>query len=193
MTPPIDKLVREALEEAAIRVPRRLITRNAAKNAMWSDPSSSTPYLYRSYLDGGRSEEDLKSACGIFLHKFVSSDELGELHSHPWKWSLSFILVGGYREIRAEACELESSHRVVLRKKVVRDFNGGDVNLIRATDFHRIELLTPEVWTLFLHGPRISTWGFAKEIYDEAVDVSIITNRTFDSKEEVGNRRRRSR
>ena len=34
------------------------------------------------------------------------------------------------------------------------------LNLIRGTDFHRVDLLGESCWTLFLAGPKVSSWYF---------------------------------
>jgi len=99
------------------------------------------PYLERYYL------------CGIgqwraYLHRFVASDPDRGLHDHPWGWSASLILCGGYREAREDGMHY---HRP------------GAINVIRGETFHRI-LLDPHAtaWTLFVHGPRVKEWGFLR-------------------------------
>lgn len=185
MTPPIEKLVRETLEAIAARFPRRLITRNGTKNVEDGGIDfDGKPYMFRSYFDHGGEAPD--GEAGLFLHKFVSSDEIGELHSHPWKWSSSFILSGTYRETRAEGLVDRETNTVTFKNKIVHEYKGGDVNFIRDIDFHRVELLTPEVWTLFMHGPRVGSWGFAKEIIGDPVSVTIVKKRTFKSRPEQG-------
>ncbi len=93
------------------------------------------------------------SLCGLhgwraYIHRFRASDPDRGLHDHPWGWSCSLVLAGGYREIRTV------SYRIL---------RPGQINIIRGQDFHRI-LLDPgrEAWTLFVHGPRIKGWGFRR-------------------------------
>src|SRR3989304_8508241 len=91
----------------------------------------------------------------LYLHVYRRSDDARALHDHPW-WSLSICLFGqydeliGYRGNRAEVAE-------------TRFRTAGDVVLRSARHSHRIAVdgrLADQVWTLFLTGPVIRTWGF---------------------------------
>jgi hypothetical protein len=108
-----------------------------------------TPYLQRYYVAGWNPDRRI-DAPSIYLHHFVASDPDDAVHSHPWAWSASLILVGGYRETRC----LPSGARIE------RDYLPGEVNVILADDRHRIELLEGDCWTLFLAGPYLQPWGF---------------------------------
>lgn len=120
-----------------------------------------SPYLSRWYLFGAPRDnmgQVVESARGswrerlpfnVFLHRFHRSDDDGALHSHPWKWSVAFVLVGGYSEERREG-------DAVVRREV----SPGRLNFIAADDYHRIDLLEPDAWTLFIAGPRAGTWFF---------------------------------
>lgn len=112
------------------------------------------PYLRRFYLAG------TPKSWGLFLHNFVRSDAAEEgLHDHPFDWSISFVLVAGYWELRlVDRAKLPMS---TIRRRV-RPFT---LNFIRGTDFHRVMLPRSldgelQAWTLFLHGPRTKGWGF---------------------------------
>lgn len=107
------------------------------------------PYLQRYYVAGWNPSTRL-DAPSVYLHHFVASDPDDAVHSHPWAWSASLILVGGYRETRC----LPSGARVE------RDYLPGDLNVILAADRHRIELLEGDCWTLFLAGPYLQPWQF---------------------------------
>lgn len=107
------------------------------------------PYLTR-YFASGWSPTNKRSGPAVFLHHFVASDPDDSVHSHPWGWSASLILVGGYRE-----------ERCVDGRRVLRDYRPGDVNVLAADDQHRIDLLESECWTLFLAGNFEKAWGFA--------------------------------
>ena len=101
------------------------------------------PYLERSTLDDlGRGRER------IYLHRFVAGDAPGLFHSHPWRASRSVILAGGYVEHRHDG----SVKRVL----------PGQLNIIGAFDFHRVELLEADVWTIFNTGAPKATpdWHF---------------------------------
>jgi len=125
------------------------------------DREGGSPYLSRWYLLGIRREEGgerddapvdvpvVGLPCNPFLHRFHRSDDDGALHSHPWKWSLSFVLVGGYWEDRRV-------DDAVIRRRV-RPFT---FNVLRHDTFHRIDLIEEDAWTLFLAGPKTATWYF---------------------------------
>ena len=98
------------------------------------------PYLERSYVG---------TLFGVraYLHRFVACDEDG-VHDHPFRWSVSFILAGWYHEDHWAG-------------RVTRRW----VNLIGPNRFHRVVLPEAEgrdVWTLFLHTPRVKPWGFLR-------------------------------
>lgn len=98
-----------------------------------------TPYLERYYLF-------TLFGAHFYLHQFVGSDPDCGLHDHPWRWAVSFILVG---------CYIEDT-RYGLRE--VRWFNK-----LTGDSFHRVILPTlgSSVWTLFFHrAKREKTWGF---------------------------------
>jgi hypothetical protein len=107
------------------------------------------PYLTRYYATGWNPQHRI-DAPALYLHHFVASDPDTEVHSHPWAWSASLILVGGYREQRC----LSNSTRLE------RVYHPGEVNVLLATDRHRLDLLDGDCWTLFLAGPFLQAWGF---------------------------------
>ena len=117
------------------------------------DRDGLNPYLSRYYLlFRDRGDEASRFPFNVFLHFFHRGDDDEALHNHPWKWSVSVILKGGYVEER----------RVGLRiiRKVLRP---GRINIIRADDYHRVDLLQPKrgAWSLFIAGPRTGkSWGF---------------------------------
>ena len=108
------------------------------------------PYLERYYAAGGN-PRTRQPGPALFLHHFVGSDPAESVHSHPWRWSASLILSGGYRE---ERCTETGAREV-------RDYRPGDVNVLRPDDRHRIDLLGPDCWTLFLVGDYAQPWGFS--------------------------------
>jgi hypothetical protein len=113
-------------------------------------PRGGLPYLDR-YFAAGWSPTNRRSGPAIFLHHFVASDPQLEVHSHPWGWSASLILSGGYRE---ERCRADGQVEV-------REYHPGEVNVLRAEDQHRIDLLSHECWSVFLAGSFEKPWGFA--------------------------------
>lgn len=81
----------------------------------------------------------------IYLHKFLSSDDDRAHHDHPW-YSVSFLLKG-----RAVELSKKRARRVIPWLWPV---------FRRATFSHRIELIEGPVWTLFITGPKVRSWGF---------------------------------
>lgn len=118
------------------------------------DRSGTSPYLSRWYLWRHNSGEGL----AVFLHKFHRGDDDLDLHNHPWSWSLAIILSGGYREERRVWAHAYTEMFDQVRTRTLRP---GMVNFIRGTDFHRVELLSDEAWSLFIAGPHTGEgWGF---------------------------------
>ena len=104
-------------------------------------------YLTRYYVF----RKPFKWMPSVYLHCFHASDEDLELHNHDWNRSFSLILAGSYLE-----------ERLINGKIVNRIFKPGSINYIKADDFHRIELKTKRVWTLFISGSKTDAkgWGF---------------------------------
>lgn len=135
------------------------------------DRAGKSPYLSRWYLlgrptmpdgshpfteDGSPKEGilDPDRLFAVFLHKFHRGDDDAELHNHPWKWALSLVLSGGYREERRRGAP-ERGGAVSIRTVFP-----WTLNLIHHDTFHRVDLLGEDAWSLFLAGPREKTWGF---------------------------------
>lgn len=85
----------------------------------------------------------------INLHQFHRGDYAGELHNHPWRWALSLLLIGGYREERRVGGDVQ-----------VWTYPPLSVNALSAGTFHRVDLLDGECWSLFITGPKTQSWGF---------------------------------
>lgn len=133
------------------------------------DGEGRSPYLTRHYLigapkmpDGSRPFDefgDMRPSAiwsgrfGIYLHRFHRSDSDRELHNHPWRWSCSLVLAGGYVE------ERRSGDAVISRR-----VTPGRFNWIGHDDFHRVDLIEKDAWTLFVVGPKVSSWGFWSRI-----------------------------
>ncbi len=140
------------------------------------DREGKSPYLSRYYLIGKRPSDDDLDEHGnlredarerprrhliprVFLHRFHRSDADGELHSHPWAWAVAIVLSGGYSEER-RVPPMNMSDWGVERTVVRRTFGPGSVNVIRADDYHRVDLLEDESWSLFISGPKLADWFF---------------------------------
>ena len=109
------------------------------------------PYLTRYYLFW----KD-RSWGNLYLHHFHSSDQGINLHNHPWRWGLSLVLKGGYVEERSRKPKVGD---VKIEKRRV---GPGTFNVIRSSDFHRVDLVDEKrgAWSLFLAGKRTKDWGF---------------------------------
>ena len=106
---------------------------------------------------------------GIRVHNILKSDAAFELHDHPFDF-VSFILSGGYTEIRGEALDGVPANSTIRRKE-----SHPPLSFVRrkAEDLHRI-LLKPTVvmmegrqvlretpaWTIVFRGKYRREWGF---------------------------------
>lgn len=126
------------------------------------------PYLTRIYLTpstGKLGRWWRARYSGQFLHCFHMSDPDG-LHNHPWLCAKSVILRGAYCEERATSPDLGGPGVTAFDEerahKTQRIFWPGDVNMLFGSTFHRVDLLSDEVWTLFSAGPKHGQgWGFS--------------------------------
>jgi len=108
-------------------------------------------YLLRARLRGWMPGDEKTYRWSAYLHKFYSHDVDMAPHNHPWRWSISIPLCGGYIEERRCA---DGTIRIRRVRPFIPNFFGRDT-------FHRIAMLHgPEVWTLFICGPKFQGWGF---------------------------------
>ena len=107
-------------------------------------------YLHRWYLI------PKNKYFNIYLHKFYRSDDDRALHDHPW-FSVSILLKG-------ELLEHQWGDRVRYVSRWIPVF--------RTAKFaHRVEVVKGPIWTIFITGPRLRTWGFyAEEGWMESQD-----------------------
>jgi hypothetical protein len=80
----------------------------------------------------------------IYLHNIIRDDDDRALHDHPWI-NCSIVLKGVLREITPKGAFIRMPWDVVFR---------------RAVSSHRLEVIEAPVWTLFITGPVIRSWGF---------------------------------
>jgi hypothetical protein len=110
-------------------------------------------YLGKSYsIETGETGKEVKSSLPIALriHQFFQKDEDNAPHNHPWKWALSFIFWGGYDEIvTADGINW-----------ITRTRKAPSFNYISHGSYHRITKIYGKTFTLFLSGPKTSSWGF---------------------------------
>lgn len=91
----------------------------------------------------------------LYLHRFHIPDQDLAPHNHPWRWAVSWVLTGGYTEER-----LVPSLHPYASYIESRDLMPGRMNIIQHSDYHRVARLHGETWTLFLVGPKATSWGF---------------------------------
>lgn len=97
-----------------------------------------------------------KLGVGVYLHNFHREDIDRHLHNHPWKWAVSFVLSGSYDEERlVENLVHSGGWDYTTHVRRVRFFNR-----LNRNDYHKVERLDGDVWTLFITGPRVQDWGF---------------------------------
>lgn len=145
------------------------------------DRDGVSPYLSRWYLIGEPPPTDetgqtLPSAggprFGVFLHRFHRSDQDAALHNHPWEWARALILAGGYveerrvdgpgdRSVRIRRADSDGITRFCAIHGVSRHIRRpGSWVHINADDYHRVDLLEDDSWSLFIAGPKVASWGF---------------------------------
>jgi hypothetical protein len=102
---------------------------------------------------------EIARRLNLFLHNFQDSDRDKELHSHPHKWGLALVLSGGYHEERVhDPLWVQALGLKPLIQN--RTYLPLSFNFLESIDFHRIDLIEEDAWTLFLVGPEVASWGF---------------------------------
>lgn len=97
--------------------------------------------------------------CRIWLHQMHGHDMDEHPHNHPHAHAASLILRGGYLEYRhgrgpGREPSLSGAGSWAW-------FQPGDWNLLKPTDYHRLEDVRPGTWTLFFASWREKReWGF---------------------------------
>lgn len=119
----------------ASRLPHRLIT-----------GEDNSPYLSRFKLFGWMPGDTRRWPIGVYLHRFHRPDNDDALHNHPWKWAFSLVLVGGYMEALPNG-----------KKRVRLPWSW---RVLKANSYHSITTILDDTWTLFIVGPKASSWGF---------------------------------
>lgn len=152
------------LEWFAAKLPRKVIG---------EDCPDKGPLMIRYYLIQTR-------WFGVYLHKFLRSDER-VMHDHPW-WFWSLVLSGWYAE-HLPPTMLGTTDWAAMHGQTRRDYTqphaepGREVHRLPgslayrpAKWVHRVELpcsftrnrkaVTMPVWSLVLVGRRVREWGF---------------------------------
>lgn len=114
-----------------------------------------TPYLSRYRLHGWIPDNQVETPCSVYLHNIHRADLDDALHSHPWAWSQTMVLHGGYRQtvglVRGDGSLELGGEQWVAAGQSCRHPTGF---------VHRISEVLPDTWTLFFVGPKTSSWGF---------------------------------
>lgn len=174
------------VERAGRALVRRLVPLLPEPRVIY-DRDGKRPYLSRYYmLFRDRSDTGDRFPLNVFLHHFHRGDDDQALHNHPWHWSAAIILAGGYteeRRTRTWADGLSPSMAAALSLMIFATVPGpdivvrrvlrpGSINVIRANDYHRVDLLDEDrgAWSIFIAGPRTGkSWGF----WDRVTGITV--------------------
>lgn len=116
-----------------------------------------TLYLSRYRIMGWMPGSTTKWPLSIYLHHFHRPDLDDAPHNHPWKWSFSLTLAGGYTEERADVDNPIPGHCAIEHRRM----RFLSVNWISHSAYHLVSKLHgKETWTLFFAGPKATSWGF---------------------------------
>lgn len=134
-------LIRRSLEGVDLPTLSRalsMVGKNDFAYTYTIDGFDQSPYLTRTLLPRVAGYRPL-------LHHIHRADQDPHMHNHPWDVAFFTILRGGYVEERASG---------------PRSYVVGDVNRLSRDDFHRIDRIEPNTWTVGLVGERVQDWGF---------------------------------
>lgn len=109
------------------------------KKRVITERDGKTTYLERFYY------MNLRPFARMTIHHLMRSDMDG-FHDHPWPWQ-TFIIKGGYWEHKPDGTFWRGPGYHANRS---------------ADDLHWLEIdpKCPDVWTLFLMGPKQKNWNF---------------------------------
>lgn len=101
---------------------------------------------------------------GLFIHKFLRSDEDRALHDHPWNFIVIPIWRGyiEYSERISSFYDLELGHRLTSRTPIKRRVYPIISSRYRNRNFrHRVELINNKpAWSIFIRFEGKRVWGF---------------------------------
>ena len=102
-------------------------------------------YMYRFWLFNPYRKEGHRAWLpSVRVHNIQRPDRDRHLHDHPWD-ARTFILSGGYVERRKDGRHYRMS---------------GDTVSLRFGEYHTIEQVLPNTWTLFITWRMRGDWGF---------------------------------
>lgn len=134
------------------------------------------PYLTRYYLFGNGSGKSFE----VYVHHMHKVDEFRWLHNHPWRWFLSIVLAGSYRQETLDRRTGSSRHQHIRRLNLFRRFER----------YHAIrELPRGTAWTLVIVPPKCHDyeWGYwdsenGCHVADETIGHESARTKTFGKK-----------
>jgi hypothetical protein len=157
----------------AVRLALRALVRVLPAPVVYSRKTDD-PYLSRWILIGeGKGARGLfpRSPVKICLHRIHRSDAEKELHSHPWRLALSLILAGSYREERRQPAAISIDEGATWHQLVEdRTLGPGSINVIHGDDFHRLEVIEDDAWSLFVAIDDHKPWSFWNRETGEVID-----------------------
>lgn len=140
-------------------------------------PNGRHPYLERFILDEGDQSLPKDQRSKTYLHLIYESDGDRDPHDHPFDFE-SRIVWGSYRETTYELGCVSPVHigTAMVSGKLVcvacgmdavkpwhkepQVFKQGDVNVKKAAQLHKLEVIQGPVVTLVRRGPKVRKWGF---------------------------------
>lgn len=135
---------------------------------------SGRPYLERYAMPACLRQLFKRFGVAVYLHRFVSGDSERNVHDHPWPWAVSLVLCGSYVEERVTALCVDDGWQA-------KEHHVRWINVLRSLDFHMITAPESETWTLFIHGPRVKSWGFLHQM-----ESAVVYHQPYDAKSAVG-------
>lgn len=88
----------------------------------------------------------------VYIHHICKSDMEKDAHDHPWNFS-SILLEGAYQEKSWCAPNFDD-------EATYNTYYSGDVVKHKATDAHKLTLISDSVWTLVFTSGRERIWGY---------------------------------
>lgn len=117
-------------------------------------------YMSRYKLHGWMPDNQGDFPCSVYLHNIHLADADDALHSHPWAWSQTTVLHGGYYQTFGHLSGADGIDRESRGEEWVC---AGDARHHPPGFVHRIHEVLPDTWTLFVVGPKAASWGFYVE------------------------------
>lgn len=109
----------------------------------------------------------------LMIHRIWRPDADRHLHDHPWKKATSFVLTGGYLEVRRKDRKAPIE---------IRRVEAWSLNRLDGETFHRIDDVDDGTWTLFLAGDRFQEWGFLMDDGTKTPSAAYFAARGYTNK-----------